>query len=110
MQTRFATEGLFPLLFVLVANGLSRMITKAREVKLLEGINGSKSIKLINLQYADDTLLFGTTDIRQGIELKWILCCFEAWLTLRINLKKTIIVNLGWENITFSMKRSIFWS
>lgn len=68
----------FPSSIRLVTDGLNRMITEVKDVGLLAGISGSNSVTIINLQHVDDTLLFGNTDIRQGIMLKWILCCFEV--------------------------------
>lgn len=70
-------DPLSPLLFTLVADGLDKPFNKAKEEKLIEGLNASRKIKITNLQYADDTILFGQPDIEQTIIIKWILKTFE---------------------------------
>lgn len=52
-----------PLLFVLVAEGLNRILTNAADWGIIECLLGSSSSKFINLQYADDVLIFGNCDI-----------------------------------------------
>lgn len=48
----------------------------------------------INLQYADDTMIFGWVDIREAIYIKWVLCCFEAWSGPKINFAKSSFICL----------------
>lgn len=49
------------------------------------GVVGAPSTTYVNLQYAYDTLIFGQADVNEVIIIKWALCCFEAWLGLKIN-------------------------
>lgn len=84
------------------------MIRKAKEAGILVRLRASRSVAMVNLQYVDDTLLFGNSDIKQATGLKWILCCFETWLGLRINLNKSSIINLGNANFTFHIIQKIY--
>ena len=62
------------LLFVLVANGFNHMLVRCRRADLLEGLDmkgGTNS--LVNLQFVDDTLLFGKCNIKQAATLKTVL-------------------------------------
>lgn len=52
-------DPLFSLSFTLVADGLNRLVKKETKEGLIEGLHTSKNISIINLQYADDTILFG---------------------------------------------------
>lgn len=59
--TRVLRQGdpLSPFLFSLVANGLSAIIKKAEEARLVQGyIIGDNRIMVSHLQFADDTILF----------------------------------------------------
>lgn len=64
-------------MFVLVVDCLNRMFVKAKEGGLLHGLPGSSAIAVTNLQYADDTLIFGCCDVGQACVNKCILACFE---------------------------------
>lgn len=75
-------------MFVLVANRLDRLISKAKESGLIGSLPASLKTSIANLQYTDDTLLFSQSDMKYAIALKWILRCFEAWFGLKINFPK----------------------
>ena len=83
-STRGLRQGdpLSPLLFILLMETLSRLITKASDVGSLEGvlISGSHSndTRVIHLLFADDTLIFCKPDISQLGYLRCILVLFEA--------------------------------
>lgn len=68
---------LSPLLFTLVADGLNATIQKAKKRGLIKGLHASKKVFIINLQYADDTILFERVDIGEAIVWKWIIHIFE---------------------------------
>ena len=73
-------DPLSPLLFVLVADTLNFMTKKDRERNVLDGSGVTKEANsIINLHYADDTLLFGQYDTAQAAVLKCILLCFKNW-------------------------------
>lgn len=60
MQKRIKTER-----FVITSNahfdgeGMNNLIQRAREVKLIEWLPANKRAWITNLQYADNTILFG---------------------------------------------------
>jgi hypothetical protein len=69
---------LSPLLFNLVADMLTLLITQAKEDVQIMGlvphlVDGGISI----LQYADDTILFMEHDLEQAANMKLLLCAFE---------------------------------
>lgn len=57
-------DPLSPLLFVLVVDGLNRMLSNMAKSGMIESLSSSSSEKFINLQYVDDTLIFGNCDLR----------------------------------------------
>jgi hypothetical protein len=66
------------LLFNLVADMLTLLITRAKEDGQIRGlvphlVDGGISI----LQYADDTILFMEHDLEQAAIMKLLLCAFE---------------------------------
>ena len=73
-------DSLYPLIFVLVANVLQHMIATCREEGLIKGLGCQDDI---NLQHADDTLIFRKKSLSQAMILKWILFCYEMWSDLR---------------------------
>lgn len=60
------------LLLVLAVDGLNSMIEKGKNAGLLAGLPGSSYSNFCNLQYADDTLLFGQNNIREAIIIKCV--------------------------------------
>jgi Reverse transcriptase (RNA-dependent DNA polymerase) len=82
---------LFPLLFVFVAKGLSKLLIRGAAVRLFKDMrptlqNGSK---MTHLLYADDTLIFVQSSSSAIDTLKWILLAFEGFSSLKINFAKT---------------------
>lgn len=61
------------------------MISKTMDCGLTGGLPASLISSIVNLQYADDALLFGLGNMKQTIVLKLILRCFEAWSGSRIS-------------------------
>jgi len=67
-------DPLSPLIFVFVADSLHHMIARCRKEGLLKGLGcRDESYVVINLQYVDDTLLFGKESLPQAMILKWEL-------------------------------------
>ena len=67
-----------PLIFVLVATGLRHMISKCQKMGLVKGLGcRDETNAVINLQYADDTLIVRKDCLIQAFVLKWVLFCYE---------------------------------
>ncbi|XP_028106541.1 uncharacterized protein LOC114305626 [Camellia sinensis] len=48
-----------PFLFIIAAEGLNMLLSRAREIGLIKGVMiGDEGVKLSHLQFADDTVLF----------------------------------------------------
>ena len=52
-------------------------------------------LEVLNIQYADDTLLFLEPSEEGLINLKRILCCFQVVLRLKINFNKSSLTSIG---------------
>ena len=78
-----------PLLFVVAAYVLNRMLALGVDNHLISGIqfhNGGPQV--LNIQYVDDTLLFLSPEEEGILNLKRILGCFQACSGLKINYGK----------------------
>lgn len=85
------SDHLFPFLFIMVSEVLIRMISRA-EMGFISGFKvGSGEVSISHLQFADDTIIFCETDVRQVRFLR----CFEAVLSLQINMAKSEIYSIG---------------
>ncbi|KAL9681772.1 hypothetical protein QQ045_013560 [Rhodiola kirilowii] len=85
-----------PFLFTIVAEGLSRLISKAREAKEFQGVKWTDNGDAVtHLQFADDTIIFYQAKKKEVKTLKWILKAFEAVSGLQINYKKSKCVGIG---------------
>ena len=94
-------DPLSPLLFNLVATGLSLLISKATSMDLLKGIPVAEGgIAITHLQYADDTLLFCEAQWEQLATFKRILTCFELTSGLRMNLFKSVLIGVNFDDTT----------
>lgn len=62
------------------------------------GLMVAPCITFINLQYANDTLIFREGEVRQAIMMKWILYYFEGWSGMKINFNKSAPIFLGRRN------------
>lgn len=64
---------------MIIANGLNTIKKKSKRKNkkdLIEGLQASKNLTVINLQYVDDTILFGKTSITQAMMVKLMLSNF----------------------------------
>jgi hypothetical protein len=100
-STRGLRQGdhLSPLLFVVVMEALSRMLTAALDQGNLIGFSvgsrDSEALVVNHILFADDTLIFCGAQEEQIRHLRCIFLCFEAASGLRINLGKSEIVPIG---------------
>ena len=88
-----------PLLFNLVVDVLTRMLAKAADQGLIRGVltdftpNG-----IISLQYADDTLIFSSSEMSHLRNLKCCLGLFEQFFGMRINFHKNELILMNVES------------
>ena len=98
-----------PLLFNLVADVFSKMLKKATSHNLIKGllphvVPGG----VVNLQYADDTLLFLDAFVDHAKHLEWILVCFEKQSGLCINFHKSDLHTINIDEETAKEFAQIF--
>jgi Reverse transcriptase (RNA-dependent DNA polymerase) len=85
-----------PFLFDLVVDVLNILLGNARRQGFLKGIGVIDDFSgLINLHFADDTLLFLDPKPYFIKVLKWILVAFEDLFGLKINYDKCEMVHLN---------------
>jgi len=82
---------LSPLLFLLVAEGLSRAIAAASRDGLFKGIKISSSLYLTHLLFVDDVLIFCSGSRRDAETLKSILNLFSKATGMEFNSRKSTI-------------------
>lgn len=84
------------MLFNLVADALSEMLTRTKEAGHLKGlVSRMVPVGLAHLQYADDTILFMTNSVENVITMKFLLYCYEAMSGMRINYQKSKVIVVG---------------
>jgi Reverse transcriptase (RNA-dependent DNA polymerase) len=90
-------DPLSPYLFLLVAEGLNKMLIKGIALGHFEGLGPPvlDNRKVLNLQYADDTILFLKADYMMVERLKWTLRAFEGLSGLKINFTKSKLIPLN---------------
>lgn len=101
-------DPLSPLLFVLVAEGLNLLFAQMKESGKIAGLPASRMTSFTNLQYADDTLIFGHCNVLQACAIKWTLNCFEACSDLRINYHKSFLTLTCQESVVSKMIVGLF--
>ncbi|CAD6214032.1 unnamed protein product [Miscanthus lutarioriparius] len=89
-------DPLSPLLFNLVADALSAMLSRACSAKAIKGLvphlfEGG----LTHLQYADDTVLLLHFDPKNLRNVRLLLSCYEAMSGMKINYEKSEIFSVG---------------
>ncbi|GKU98550.1 hypothetical protein SLEP1_g11542 [Rubroshorea leprosula] len=91
-------DPLSPFLFLIIAEGINGLVSKAIQNGLLERVEvGLRGFKVSHLQYADDTLLFGEATEENVWAMKGILRTFELVSGLKINFNKSQLIGIGVE-------------
>lgn len=86
---------LSPLLFLLAAEGLSRLISQAKRSGLVKGLEVAVNCFITHLLFVDDILLFTNGNLNELIELKIILDLFLKATGLQINSRKSQLILEG---------------
>jgi hypothetical protein len=89
-------DPLSPLLFNLVVDVFTRMLSKAANKGYISGFMDDVCPGgVISLQYADDTLLFLSYNNSSATHLKWIMIFFEKISGMRINYHKSDLIPIN---------------
>ncbi|GJS06816.1 reverse transcriptase domain, reverse transcriptase zinc-binding domain protein, partial [Tanacetum coccineum] len=89
-------DSLSLFLFILAAEGLNAIVSKAVEKGIFRGVVvGDNNVMVSHLQYADDTIFFGEWDKENAKSLMCILKCFEEVSGLKVNYNKSKIYGIG---------------
>jgi hypothetical protein len=91
-------DPLSPLLFNLVVDALTKMLSKAAGKGLVKGLlEQFRPGGILDLQYADDTLLFSSCDPKYLRNLKCVLMLFERVSGMKINFHKSELISMNFE-------------
>jgi hypothetical protein len=89
---------LSPLLFNLVGDVMTRMLSRAANNKLIkDALDQFRPGSIVSLQYTDDTLLFSNSEVSYLKNLKIILALFERICGMRTNFHKSEFIPLHLE-------------
>lgn len=96
-------DHLSSFLFMLVTDGFSALMSKARENCLIRGfefhVNGTSAS---HLQFAYDTICFVNASMDQITNLKTISKIFEVISGLKVNIEKSSIAGIGMDGSALS--------
>ena len=82
-----------PLLFLLVAEGLSRSIKEANRLGTFFGIQLTQNLQISNLLFVDDILIFCSGSVRDFNTLDDILKIFSKSTGMNINFGKSSVTS-----------------
>lgn len=85
-------DPLSPYLFLLIAEGLSHLISKANRDSRLSGLRCINGPTISHLLFADDSLIFCKADERELMSMKNLLKEYELASGESINLSKSAIL------------------
>lgn len=99
---------LSPFLFAIMAEALSALLIKAKDIGLIRGFEERHNGEVIShLQYADGTILFSSILREKIIALRRILKFFQLILGLKVNLSKSSLVGIGCSEVVVRSLASI---
>eukprot|EP00253_Pinus_taeda_P027227 PITA_27227 len=87
---------LSPLLFLLVAEGLSQLILEARREEVVKGLELAVNMFISHLLFVDDILLFTNGSVNEIKELKSILDLFMKAIGMQVNHRKSQLIMEEW--------------
>ena len=91
-------DPLSPYLFVLIAEVLNKLLLKAADIGLFQGVKvGSRAVALTHLQFADDTLIFCEPKMEFLRNIQNVLYSFQSFSGLTVNYTKSGLIVLGRE-------------
>lgn len=85
-------DPLSPFLFMILMEGLSQLIKKAKEEGTIEGLQPLPSNSATtHPQFVDDTMLHGTPSVKEVMRYKSLLNLFNKASGMELNLSKSSI-------------------
>ncbi|GKV11964.1 hypothetical protein SLEP1_g23173 [Rubroshorea leprosula] len=91
-------DPLSPFLFLIIAEALNGIITKATELSLFEGVEVAQNgVHCSHIQFADDALIFGKASESNVWAAKCIMRTFELATGLKINYSKSQLMGVNVE-------------
>jgi len=88
-------------LFIVVAEGLARIVRKAVRCNMLKGVKlGRLEVESCVLQFAYDTLFFCEANYHSVFTIKVILRCYELTSGLKINFNNFMLATINVERNT----------
>jgi hypothetical protein len=88
-------DPLSPFLFLIVAEGLTGLMSKAVESSLFHGYKVSNNISFHTLQFADDTILVGEGNWSNLWTIKTVMRSFELVSGLKVNFFKSKLYGIN---------------
>eukprot|EP00253_Pinus_taeda_P013921 PITA_13921 len=99
---------LSPLLFLLVAEGLSRLILKARRTDKIKGIEVAINLYISHLLFVDDILIFSNGSYNELKEFKNIFDLFMKATGMQINSGKSQVCVAGYNRRECTLMSTLF--
>jgi hypothetical protein len=84
-----------PLLFIMVMEGLSLALKKAKDEGYISGIKVSRMIRILHLLFVDDILIMTRATLSEWEVIQDILQNFCCASGLIINVQKSVILHSG---------------
>lgn len=98
---------LSPLLFLLVAKGLSQLVLKAKREGTVRGLEVAVNMFISHLLFVYDILLFSSGNISEMKELKRILELFMKAIVMQMNYRKSQLILEGFNRQEISQISSV---
>jgi hypothetical protein len=97
-------DPLAPFLFLLVAEGLGLLMTRAVSIGFFKSfVFKNSNVVVSHLQYADDTLFIGDACVENLWRVKAILKWFELMSGLKVNFGKSRLMGIGLDDSFFTV-------
>ncbi|WOK96797.1 hypothetical protein Cni_G05505 [Canna indica] len=88
-------DSLSPYLFILVADVFAKFIDLTRSHDTIHGVKINDNMEIINLEFADDFLVYTRGSEDDILNLKILLLGFEFMTGLQVNFSKTSVTHLS---------------
>jgi hypothetical protein len=99
---------LSPLLFLIIIEGLSRIIQERVKDKKLEGVPVARGLNITHLMFVDDVILFGIGCMAEWKVYKEILELFCKATGMEFNQQKSLFLEAGWDDAELVLLKDLF--